>query len=54
MDKNRLYGVGGMMVGGALVVTGLLQIPVLPVVLIVVGGAVGFIGYKFFNGEFKI
>jgi len=38
-----------MLVGGALVVTGLLRIPVVPVVLILLGTALGFTGYKIYE-----
>ena len=51
MDKNMLIGVGGMLVGGALVVVGLLKIAIVPVILILIGGAVGFTAYKVFKGE---
>ncbi len=54
MDKNMIYGVGGMLVGGSLVIGGLLQIHVLPVVLILVGGTIGFVGYKFYNGDIRV
>lgn len=49
VNKRLLVGVGGMLVGGILVVAGLLRIPVVPVVLIILGGAVGFIGYKIYD-----
>ena len=48
MDKNTLYGLAGMLVGGVIVVTGLLKIAVLPVLLILVGGAIGFAGYRIY------
>ncbi len=54
MDKKMLIGIGGMLVGGVLVVGGLLQIPVLPVVLIVIGGALGYVGNKVYRGEIRI
>lgn len=46
--KRTLVAIGVMLVGGVLFVSGLLQIPVVPVVLILVGGALGFTGYKIF------
>ena len=49
--KVALIGIGAMLVGATLVVVGLLQIPVVPVVLILVGGAVGFVGYKIFENR---
>ena len=48
-NKRVLIGVGCMLVGAALVVIGLLQIPILPVVLILVGVALGFTGYKIYE-----
>lgn len=51
VNKRLLVGVGCMLVGGALVVAGLLRIPVVPVVLVLVGGAVGFVGYKIFENR---
>ena len=49
VNKRLLVGVGGMLVGGVLVVKGLTLIPGLPIVLILVGGALGFVGYKIFE-----
>lgn len=49
VNKRLLIGVGCMLTGGALVITGLTQIPGLPIVLILVGGALGFVGYKIFE-----
>jgi hypothetical protein len=49
--KRTLVGLGAMLVGAILVVSGLLQIPVVPVVLILVGGVLGFIGYKIFENR---
>lgn len=57
MDKKTkvtLVGCGAMLVGAILVITGLLQIPVLPVTLILVGGALGFVGYKIFESRKNI
>lgn len=49
MNKKVLIGTGRMLLGGILVVIGLLRIPVIPVVLILVGGALGFTGYRLFE-----
>ena len=49
INKRVLVGIGAMLLGGVLVVTGLLRIPVVPIVLILVGGAVGFGGYKIYE-----
>ena len=49
VNKRLAVGVGAMLVGGALVVIGLLQIPPVPVILILIGGAIGFVGYKIFE-----
>ena len=38
-----------MLVGGALVVKGLTLIPGLPIVLILLGGALGFVGYRIYE-----
>ena len=51
VNKRLLVGIGCMLVGGALVVTGLLRIPVLPIVLILIGGAVSFVGYTIFRSR---
>ena len=51
VNKRLLVGIGCMLVGGALVVTGLLRIPVVPVVLIMIGGSIGFVGYKIFEAR---
>lgn len=56
MNKQGLIGIAGMFVGGVLVIVGLLNIPVMSVVLIVLGGAVGFTGHYFYdhkNTEYK-
>ena len=49
VNKKLLIGVGCMLIGGSLVVTGLLRIPVVPIVLILMGGTLGFIGYKIYE-----
>ena len=49
MNKRILIGTACMLVGGALVVIGLLKIPIVPVVLILIGGALGFSGYKIYE-----
>lgn len=49
VNKRLVVGVSCMLVGSALVVTGLLRIPVVPIVLILIGGAVGFVGYKIYE-----
>ncbi len=49
VNKRLLIGVGGMLVGAILVVAGLLRIPVVPVVLILMGGTIGFVC----NGIYK-
>ena len=51
VNKRLLVGIGCMLVGGALVVTGLLRIPVIPVVLILIGGTLGFVGYRIFESK---
>lgn len=51
MDKSTLIGFGSMLVGAILVVIGLLRIPVIPIVLIVIGGALGFGGYKIYENR---
>ena len=51
MDRNTLYGVGGMLVGGVLAAIGLLQISVLARVLVLVGGVIGFTSYKIYKGD---
>lgn len=57
MDKKTkvvLVGLGAMVVGGILVVVGLLQVPTLAKVLILVGGGVGFVGYKIYDKRNQI
>jgi len=49
MNKTFLIGLGCMLVGAISVVWGCLTIPVIAIVKIVVGGAVGFVGYKIFS-----
>ena len=49
VNKRLLVGVGCMLVGATLVVTGLLRIPVVPIVLILMGGTIGFVGYKIYE-----
>ena len=49
VNKRLLVGVGCMLVGGVLVITGLLGIPVASVVKVLLGGALGFVGYKIFE-----
>lgn len=49
VNKRLAVGVGCMLVGGALVITGLVKLPVVPFLLILTGGAVGFIGYKIYE-----
>lgn len=49
VNKRLAIGTGCMLVGGALVVIGLLKIPIVPVVLVLVGGAIGFVGYKIYE-----
>lgn len=49
VNKRLLVGVGCMLVGGALVVAGLARLPGLPIVLILMGGALGFIGYRIYE-----
>ena len=49
VNKRLLVGVGCMLVGGILVVTGLLGIPGASVVKILLGGAIGFVGYVIFE-----
>lgn len=51
LNKNLLIGLGGMLIGGILVVKGLTMIPGLPIVLILVGGAIGFACYKIFENR---
>lgn len=51
VNKRLLVGVVCMLTGGALVIIGLTQIPGLPIVLILVGGALGFVGYKIFKSR---
>jgi len=51
VNKRLLVGLGCMLVGGVLVVTGLLRVPVVPVVFILMGGSVGFVGYKIFESR---
>lgn len=51
VNKRLLVGVGCMLVGGALFVTGLTQMPGLPIVLILIGGALGFVGYRIFESR---
>ena len=49
LNKNLLIGLGCMLVGAALVIAGLSRLPAIPIVSIVMGGAVGFSGYKIFE-----
>lgn len=51
VNKKLAVGVGCMLVGGVLVVTGLLGIPVASVVKVLIGGAIGFVGYKVFESR---
>ena len=52
--KKEIISIGGMLLGGALVVIGLLKISIVPVILILVGGAIGFTSYKIFKDEISI
>lgn len=57
MDKKSkviLIGCGAMLLGGVLVVVGLLQIPIIPVVLILAGGGLGFLGYRVYKNKNNI
>ena len=49
VNKRLAIGVGCMLVGGILVITGLLGIPVVSVVKVLIGGALGFVGYTIFE-----
>ena len=49
VNKRLLVGIGCMLVGAVLVVTGLLGIPVVSVVKILIGGALGFVGYRIYE-----
>lgn len=51
VNKRLAIGVGCMLVGGALVITGLFRLPIVPIVLILIGGAVGFVGYKIYEAR---
>ena len=53
VDKRLAVGVGCMMVGGVLVVIGLCQIPIVPVVLIIMGAGLGFVGWTIFKKRAK-
>jgi len=49
VNKALCIGLGMMLVGGILVVVGLLNVPKMAVVEVLLGGAVGFVGYKIFG-----
>ena len=49
VNKRLAIGGGCMLLGGILVVTGLLRIPVVPVVLILMGGTIGFVGNRIYK-----
>lgn len=49
VNKRLLVGIGAMLVGGALFVTGLFRIPVVSIVLILMGGAIGFVGFYIYE-----
>lgn len=51
MNKSILIGFGCMLVGAILVIIGLLRIPVISVILILIGGALGFTGYKIYENR---
>jgi len=53
LGKRLLVGVGSMLVGAVLVVVGLIQIPVIAKVLILLGGTVGFVGYRIYEQRGK-
>ena len=49
LNKALLIGLSCMLIGVALVITGLSKLAIVPIVLIVMGGAIGFSGYKIFE-----
>jgi len=49
VNKALCIGLGMMLVGGILVVVGLLNVPKMAAVEVLLGGAVGFVGYKIFG-----
>ncbi len=51
VNKRLLIGLGSMLVGGVLVVVGLLKVPVVAAVLVLLGGTLGFVGYKIFENR---
>lgn len=49
VNKRVIVGICCMLVGGILIVIGLVQIPIVARVLILIGGTVGFIGYRIYE-----